>query len=195
MTGAASPFALTFAPFICPTGSTVVRAAYYDGAASLPVWEATYSEGSPPPSNLDPLGSAFTHASGIQMGLETCVILEAQSGISDRGKPVYLRKYIHAAVDGNLAMAGDGCPNWDFISSVNTIAQSMGNGTWFGSRVYISPSGRQPAASAWTALVAPGNHQMPRGRKKKVLTGGAGASILSKLEGLAAALAAAESAL
>jgi len=189
MTGTASPFALAFGPFIDAAGTTVVRAAYYDGAASAPVWEAIYSSESPAPTPLVPTGTAML-ADDDQGPLETCVILEAQAGVSARNKPVYLRKYIHAISGGNTT-SGDTGIRWTFdAGTIHTnAAKSMGDGTWFGTRVYISPTGRQPASDAWTPLPAPGNHQMPRGRKRKITTTGTTSSLLSEIEQLAAAAA------
>jgi hypothetical protein len=190
MTGTASPFALSFGPFISPVGTTVVRAAYYDGSTSTPVWEATYTTEDPAPTPLVPTGLAFSSHTG-QLPLETCVILEAQAGLSSRTKPVYLRKYIHAVPIGTIETVGSEI-NFTFDGgSVHTAAaHAMGDGSWFGTRVYISPTGRQPLTDAWTPLVAPGNHQMPRGRKRKITTSGSSSSLLSEIEGLAAAAAA-----
>lgn len=191
MTGTSSPFAKSFGPFICATGTTVVRAAYYDGEASAPVWEAIYTVDDPAPTPLQPTGAAMLESS-VQMPLEVCVMLEAPAGVSLRNKPVYLRKYIHAISAGNLTVSDTGV-DWEYdTGTIHTAAaHAMGDGSWFGTRVYISPSGRQPATEAWTAIAAVGNHQMPRGRKKKkITTSGSTSSILQEIEGLAAAAAA-----
>lgn len=190
MTGTASPFALSFGPFITTNDSSVVRAAYYDGETSTPVWEATYDSDHPAPTPLVPTGVAMSSDTG-QEPLEVCVILEALAGLSSRTKPVYLRKYIHAIGAGNLGVSDAGV-EWTYHSggAATAAATAMGDGSWFGTRVYISPTGRQPLGGAWVPLAAPGNHQMPRGRKRKVTTTGGVSSILSEIEGLAAAAAA-----
>lgn len=190
MTGTASPFAKTFGHFICATDTTVVRAAYYDGSTAAPIWEATYDVDSPAPTPLVPVGDAM-FAEEDQGPLETCVILEAQAGVSLKSKPVYLRKYIHAISVGCIVSSDSGVA-WEFdTGSIHTAAaHAMGDGSWFGTRVYISPTGRQPSTDGWAPLVSPGNHQMPRGRKRKKLTSASTSSILQEIEGLAAAAAA-----
>jgi hypothetical protein len=189
MTGSASPFALTFRHFIATPGTTVVRAAYYDGETSAPIWEALYDVDSPAVTPLVPLGDAMAEIDDPGP-LEVCVILEAPAGLSSRSKPVYLRKYIHSISGGNTTSSDTGIA-WTFdAGSIHTNAvAAMGNGDWFGTRVYISPTGRQPASGAWVALPSPGNHQMPRGRKKPASS--TGSSILSALESAAGDIAAA----
>jgi hypothetical protein len=190
MTGTASPFALSFGPFISTTDTTVIRAAYYDGIASTPVWEATYDTDHPAPTPLVPTGAAMSSASP-QEPLEACVILEAYAGLSSRTKPVYLRKYIHAIGVDNVAASDTGVV-WTYHSGggAAAAAAAMGNGSWYGTRVYISPTGRQPLSGAWVPVAAVGNHQMPRGRKRKITTGGSLASILGDIETFAAEAAA-----
>lgn len=185
MEGAASPFALCFAPFIDALNSSVVRSAYYDGQNSAPVYVAIYDTDNPPPSPLTPTGAAFSSENTAQEPLEVCVMLEAQAGLSSRSKPVYMRKFIHAVPTGNIQAGTGGLPQFEFTSAAATAAAAMGDGSWFGNRVYCSPSGRQPSTNDWVAQVTPSNHQMPRGRKRKVTS--SGSSILSDAEKLALA--------
>lgn len=167
MTGAESPFALSFAPFIGTVGSSVVRAAYYDGETSAPIFTATYDGTHEPPSPLHPTGLAFDNPSEAQEPLEVCVMIEAQAGLSSRSKPVYMRKFVHGIPTGNITTGTGNVPNWVFTADAAAAATAMGDGSWFGNRVYCSPSGRQPSTNDWVALLVPGNHQMPRGRKRK----------------------------
>lgn len=187
MTGASSPFALSFAPFISSWSSTVVRAAYYNGSTSAPIFTATYDTAHPAPTPLEPTGAAFDAAPDLQEPLEVCVLLEAQAGLSTRSKPVYMRKYIHACPAGNLASGTGKVPNWTFGAGAAAAATAMGDGSWFGNRVYCSPTGRQPATNDWAPLIVPGNHQMPRGRKRKMSS--SGSSLLDEALQLAAAAA------
>lgn len=191
MEGTSSPFALCFGPFISVTDTVVVRSAYYDGHTSTPVWEATYDTDHPAPTPLVPTGVAMEETSD-QMPLEACVVLEALAGLSTKTKPVYLRKYIHAIPADNTTTGLTGI-EWTFASGSGAAdaAKAMGDGSWFGSRVYISPTGRQPLSSAWKPLAACGNHQMPRGRKKKKVVGGSSFSLSALEAALAAAAAAA----
>lgn len=191
MEGASSPFALCFAPFISSSDGTVTRTAYYNGQDSAPVFTNTYSETNPVPTPLEPTGNAWL-ASGPQEPLEVCVMLEARAGLGSTSKPVFLRKYVHGVPTGNIASGTDGVPNWVFAGAAATAATKMGDGSWFGSRVYIAPSGRQPASNDWQALVVPGNHQMPRGRKRKAPGGNSSIFNIAEKLALTAVGAAAE---
>jgi hypothetical protein len=66
----------------------------------------------------------------------------------------------------------------------------MGNGSWFNSIAYCSPSGATADSSGWSALVFPGNHQVPRGKKRKVAASNAAHESLlnSLLQGIAGGL-------
>jgi hypothetical protein len=167
MEGVASPFALCFAPFIEPSHSSVVRSAYYDGETSAPVYVAIYDTDNPAPTPLHPTATGFAHSGSTSEPLEVCVMLEARAGLSSRSKPVYMRKFIHCIPVDNLGLGTGGVPQWTFTSAAASAAAAMGDGSWFGNRVYCSPSGRQPSTNDWVAQVQPGNHQMPRGRKRK----------------------------
>jgi hypothetical protein len=181
MTGAASPFALSFAPFIGASGegttggTWVQKVTYYGGSAAAPIYEHEYAAPADTPTALRPTGLAFTVPASFQDALETCVMMYAPVGFSSTNKPVFLRKYIHAVPTENVAAGGDGGVIWSFASS-GTVAQAaataMGNGSWFGTRVYISPSGAQPLSTDWAIDGSPSNHQMPRGRKRTVKSGG-----------------------
>ena len=194
MTGAASPFALSFAPFLtaAPDGATtyaqfdhqVVRAAYYNGQDSAPVWEADYDATTPAPSTLLPTATGPSGAAVFDPygSLEACLEMRAPVGLSSTNKPVFVRKYIHGLPSQWVATNIDGVQTIALSSAGTAALAAMSNGDWFGSRVYIARSGNQPAASDWVVL--PGAHQMPRGRRKVTAKAGASAqnSLLNLLE-------------
>jgi hypothetical protein len=178
MEGVTSPFALCFGTFINPdashgtTGTTnlVVRWAYYDGINSAPLLEQTYSLASLPPTPLLPTGTSWTSQGSATHNepLETCVLLEAPCGLNVRNKPVKLKKFIHAVPTGNTQPIDSGTAiGWTLSGTAPTAALTLGNGSLYGSRVLIAPSGKQPATNGWTVNPVPSNHQMPRGRKRK----------------------------
>lgn len=201
MTGADSPFALSFAPFLTAAPSTateyaefdhqVVRAAYYNGEDAAPVWEADYNSDSPPPSTLLPTGTAPSTAGPFNAygSLEACVEMRAPVGLSSTNKPVFVRKYVHGLPSGWVTTDIDGVQTIALSTAGTAALEAMNNGDWFGSRVYIARSGNQPSASSW--IVIPGAHQMPRGRRKVTAKAGASASsvLLSLLESGAIGLA------
>jgi hypothetical protein len=175
MEGTTSPFKLSFAPFIAGLGSGgtpaiswVSRWAYYDGSASAPLMEKTYAAASDTPTPLKPTGAAFASAGSVQESLETCVLLQAQVGVNSKNKPNFCRKYIHGVPSGNVVYGTDSVDvQWNFEPAAATAAAAMGNGSWYLNRVYCSPSGGQAIGAGWVAEPYPGNHQMPRGRKRK----------------------------
>ena len=172
MTGAASPFALSFAPFIAVEGVTCVSARYYNGTDSAPIWEASYDEATPPPSTLQGTATAFAEAAGEPAPLESVVLLEANVGQSATNKPIFTRKYLRGAPQAAMAGSATGAV-WDFSNTVATAAaKSMGDGSWYSNRVYCSPSGRQALGSPWVAAAFVANHQVPRGKKRKASSAG-----------------------
>lgn len=199
LTGTSSPWFNSFAAFVgagSVTGgvaaNSVTRVAYYNGSDSAPVYEQSWDRGTSP-TNLDPTGVAYTNEATDNETLETCCILQCPVGLSSTGKPVYLRKYIHGIPSGNLTASADGVV-LTILAAGTTAAHNMGNGSWFGSRVYCSPTGRQPVSSTdWAPLTHPGNHQMPRGRKRKTISAATSESLgdrlLSALAGGAAGAA------
>lgn len=181
MEGASSPFALCFGPFMAPGQVFTVASRYYNGTQSAPTWEAQYNESNPPPTPLVPTGSAFTDAADLTEPLEVCTLLEAQVGYSKTNKPIYCRKFLRGAPQGAFTPGSTGV-KWAFSATAQASAAKMGNGDWYGGRVYISPTGKQAFTSVWTANEYPTNHQVPRGRKRKVTSAGSGVSAESLLE-------------
>lgn len=191
MTATNSPFCLSYAPFIGTIGASnppsyeefahqVVSATYYDGQNAAPVWEEHFGAENPAPAALWPTGTAYAIRSPANEpygSLESCATLVAQLGTNKANKPIFARKYIHGLPGlETVVEVGGGC-TLPLSSAGITAIQSQSNGSWAGSRVYVTPSGAQPAASAWVAI--PGQHQMPRGRKKR--TGAQNASLASVL--------------
>lgn len=175
--GSLSPFALSFAPFLATEGTEVIGSRYYNGTSSAPVYEADYDPGSPPAA-LVPTATAFTAPDTDSLPLEVCVMLEARVGTSSKGKPVFCRKYLRGAPRNGVAAGG----GWAFASGSAADAATMGDGSWYNSITYASPSGATADSSGWSALVEPGNHQVPRGKKRKVASSGSsGSSLLNSL--------------
>jgi hypothetical protein len=167
MEGDQSPYCLSFAPFQA-TGITVVQSRYYDGQNSAPVFEATYDVENPAPDPLTATATGYDgtgEGTGAYFPLEVCCMLEALVGTSKNNKPVYCRKYIRGVPLIAYTDSGDSQLTWAISAAGNTAAKAMGDGSWYGNRIYISPNARS-ALTTWQALTEPGNHQIPRGRKK-----------------------------
>lgn len=179
MLGPASPMAVSYGHFLGTCGDSgattyeqfahqVVAAIYYDGQHSAPVWEEHFGNENPAPTTLLPQGDAYSIRSPENQpytSLESCATLVAQVGLNSKNKPIFAKKYIHGLPSLASVVTVGGGVTLPLSSAGVTALEAQSNGQWFGSRVYVTPSGRQPLAAAWTAI--PGQHQMPRGRKKK----------------------------
>jgi hypothetical protein len=142
---------------------------YYNGSTHTPIYENIFTTqaeataagfglgGSGVSANQ---GEAFIGGLSTQLmsGLECCTILQAPVGLSSKGKPVFLKKFIHCAPAGQ----GDS-DQVPLASGAGALAATLGNGSLYGSRVLISASGKQ---GSWSPSPYFGNHQMPRRRKK-----------------------------
>lgn len=156
---------------------------YYDGTDSASLYSAEYASSAASVTAgwlQSEYGDAYTSAVGVS-GLECCVVLEAPVGLSKTGKPVTLKKFIHA-VPGGISTAPDTPPYGG--SGADALALKLGDGSLPGSRVLISASGKQ---GTWAPALYFGNHQMPR-RRRKASSGGAS---LVELAAIAKALEAA----
>ncbi len=177
MEGSLSPFALSFAPFMATEATEVIGTRYYNGTSSAPVFEADYDPGAPPAA-LVPTCTGFSATDADGLPLEVCVMLEARVGTSSKGKPVFCRKYLRGAPRNGIAEGG----GWSFSSTAAASASTMGDGSWYNSITYASPKGATADSNGWSALVEPGNHQIPRGKKRKTSSSsGSQSSLLNSL--------------
>jgi hypothetical protein len=187
MEGDLSPMAKSFGPFMCPS-IAIVEARYYDGQNSAPVWGATYDTDNPAPSIWGPSGLAYgADPATSYLPLEVCCMLEAHVGTSSTSKPVYCRKFMRGAPTSALGTSGLESV-FNIASDGEVAAQAMGDGTWYGGRVYISPTAKQ-AIGEWEALSQVGNHQVPRGKKRKTAGSDNLQSAAEKLIALAGGIA------
>jgi hypothetical protein len=180
MTGAASPYALSFGP-LQSTSVKVVGARYYDGQNSAPVWEATYDDANPAPATLQPSALGWPSAASGVLPLEVCCLLEAFVGLNSKSKPIYIRKFIRGLPDTAIQYPSGDQPKFAPTADGAAATAALGNGDWYGSRIYISPSARQPQ-NPWVLVLDPSNHQVPRGKKRKITSAGTGVSAESLLE-------------
>lgn len=168
MEGESSVAALSIAPFQSNPGVSVISSRYYNGVQATPVYERIYGEEYPVPEAIRPTMAAYTTGGGGPvLPLEVCVMVESPAGMSKTGKPVYLRKFLRGAPVGALDVSGSGDAIFTIGAEGAAAATAYGDGSWFGERVYIGPSGTQGTSTSWIALQQPGNHQVPRGRKRK----------------------------
>lgn len=117
--------------------------------------------------------------------LETCLLIETlMEGLSSRGKPIYNRKYFRGINAGPQESIGSTPINSAYIAAVNTIVKPWQTGMGASSWIVVGSGGRLPAAAPtvhpWQVA-----HQVPRGKKRKVVTtsgGGLISDLLSAAE-------------
>lgn len=147
-----------------------------------------------------PIGSAthdynLTYPKGTHMGdqggfsagnaaqqLEVCVLAEAPVGYSTKGRPVYLRKWIHDV------QGGPSDPNTigALTASAAIILQKWNSGSGPHNLVPVSPTtGAQ--GGPWTLAQHLYTHQLRRGPVKKAKAGGLSLPGLTDLETVIAA--------
>ena len=180
MEGEDSPYALVFAYFQAPS-IVVVSSRYYDGQNSAPVFVNDYSTDNPAPAPLTALGTGLNASPSTNAApLEVCCQLESEVGLSSTSKPVYNRKFLRGVPLDSIEAAGDSAVAFVPTTLGTAAVAKLGDGSLYGSRVYISPSAR--SANNWVINPQVSNRQVPRGRKRKATSSGSGVSAESLLE-------------
>lgn len=164
MEGTTSPMALTFG-LLMSSSINVISSRYYDGQNSAPVFVNLYNTDNPAPTPIVPTGSAWGEVTlEDYLPLEVCMDLYSEVGLGKTSKPVYNRKFLRGVPTGAIGVGSHDETVFEPPTGVTTAVAKLGDGSWYGSRVYISPSAR--SANNWLLSVYPGNHQIPRGRKR-----------------------------
>lgn len=150
-------------------GVGFVQGRAYSGSGGSFFAHADYN-----PSKVPSSATGFSGLPGPPTGapsfgpLEGCLMVESQlQGVSSRGKPTYLRKYIRGWQYVDPIGSSDGQVPSAIQTQVNSIASPWHTGMGSSSWVVIGVSGKQTSSYPVTKgyLV---NRQKPRGRKKKV---------------------------
>jgi len=147
--------------------------ALYDHATGgVPLNTTTYFDYTNPSAWINYSGTAWASPFGAALtNAEVAVVVEWPAGVSTTGKPVRFRKWFHtcpttAAVTGanDISSADLGT----IASTINTqVAIVGGLGAPMG-------NGSRLAATSCNVLGHYGNHQMPRGRRRKALVTASG---------------------
>lgn len=137
----------------------VASIAVYASTGGAPISQTTYFDWETPTTWIPFTGTAW---SGIPAGTpidasgESALILQSlRPGLSISGKPVYLRKYIHAIPSRTAADYAD--PDVP-ATALASLAAAIGSTWWY------TPSGSLGGAVA--TLPFYGNHQRVRGRRR-----------------------------
>jgi hypothetical protein len=142
----------------------------YSTAGGPPVYTRAIGE-VPTPSSWSPyVGSDWSSASGYVYNVEAeaCVLVSIPlTGLSSKGKPVYARKFLHSVAQPSTSVSGAAASlPAGVVTAMETSLAILNTGFGSGGRRVISMAGRLPSSNP---IVEPflGNHQMPRGRKRK----------------------------
>ena len=155
----------------------------YDHATGgVPVASASYFDPDTPGAWINYTGDGWDSITvASEKPLETALMVEWPAGLSRTGKPVIFRKWYHAV---KLSLSSGGGPDVASldVSSLETFIHDT--------LATVAPYGLLMGNSSRLAATTPvvlgyyGNHQMPRGRRKRVtaLTSAQGNTILQILE-------------
>nr|CRY93634.1 hypothetical protein [uncultured prokaryote] len=166
------------------TGGIYEVALYNQASGGVPISITTYFPWATPASWVAYTSggwpSVTTPASSVA---ESALQVEWLAGLSSSGKPVSFKKWYHAVPETPSTDVGIDLTSAQITSLQN--AWTSGFGTVAGLGVLLGNS-RRLAASTPTVRSAIGNHQMPRGRKKKLTAARAqslGSQVFQLVEG------------
>jgi hypothetical protein len=154
--------------FISPTAAVcqLAEAALYSGAGGVPVFRNLYNTTWTPvtggPAPLTGNAAAYTGTTTYGGSLATAALLEAPAGISTKGKPVFLRKWVHCVPSTNAA--GVPAYNTTGTGTPALLLAPLTNGTLVNGLVATGPSGRA-ATGEFAPYPTVRWHQLTRGRR------------------------------
>jgi hypothetical protein len=147
--------------------------AIYDHATGgVPIDTTTYFDWTTPGSWIPYTSSGWTSTSNpIDAQAEVAMAVQWHAGLSVTGKPVIFRKWFHS-VPVNLSTP----PSVDLSAAQITSLQTAINNQVAVVGGLGAPMGTGGRLAATSCIVRPyfGNHQMPRGRRRKALVTAAG---------------------
>lgn len=153
-------------------GGVYEIALYNSSTGGVPVAVTTYFPWATPGSWIPYTGTGwYTSTPPADNNAETALQVEWPAGLSSSGKPVYFRKWFHMVPDDAFAPGVADLTT----SQAGTLASVLhtGTSTVAGLGAPMGRAGRF-AASAGTVALYFGNHQMPRGRRRKALVSSSG---------------------
>jgi hypothetical protein len=141
--------------------------AFYPSGGGVPVVEKVYYDWTTPGSWITPTSTAWpTRTAPADQNAEVAWLAEWQAGLSSSGKPVKFRKWYHSVPPSSSAGATADIPSTT-VSSLLTQVTIL-QGCLAGGYGLVLGNSRRLAGAA-TVLPYYGNHQMPRGRRRKPL--------------------------
>lgn len=155
-----------------PVRGTYECQAYNQASGGVPIAQYVHFDWTTPSSWIPYSASGYSTASGQADGTaEVALQVEWPAGLSKSGKPVILRKWYHAVPEST------GAGSSAQVSAANVAAlQTAANNLKLCLSSYGIQLGSATGRLAGNARVLPfyGNHQMPRGRRRKPLVTASG---------------------
>jgi hypothetical protein len=144
------------------------KCSIYAASGGVPIASYTAFDWETPASWTPVVGSVWTAAAtACDAVAETACLVEWPAGLSSTGKPVKFRKWYHQ-VPPSAAAGGAVDILSAQVTALNTQANAISVCLYSGYGIALGTAGRLPG----TPVTSPfyGNHQMPRGRRKKTTT-------------------------
>lgn len=131
----------------------------YDGTNSAEVQGEDYGDAAESLAagwnGVGDYGGAYISADDVAVsGLESCAVLLAPLGLNSKGKPYFMRKFIHGCPGSQ-----NGHDDLPLAAGAAAIAAKLGDGSLPGTRVLCTDKGGQ---GTWSAQSFIGNHQLFR---------------------------------
>jgi hypothetical protein len=154
-------------------GGLFETALYDQAVGGIPVAVQTYFDWTVPGAWIaytPAIGWSVVPASQLAPA-EVAILAEWKAGLSVRGKPVMFRKWFHSAPTPTLVP-----PAADITPANVTALQAVMTNNLGAIAALGAPMGRGGRLAAAQTIVRPfyGNHQMPRGRRRKALVSASG---------------------
>lgn len=140
----------------------------YSGSGGAPIATVTYGAAGVATGQTGFAGPGLTTPVQPVFGpMEVCLDIRVPlAGLSSRGKPVFCRKYIRGWGITDFDGSGAAQLPSDWITAIEGFVAPWHTGLGPNSYVVIGRSGRQPSGAPVCEPFL-GNHQKPRGRKRK----------------------------
>jgi hypothetical protein len=146
--------------------------ALYDHlTGGVPVAVATYFPYATPGSWIPYTGTGWTSSGPLLETAEAALDVRWAAGLSSSGKPVYFRKWYHAVLDSQAVAGGVQVGTTDVASLTTVLTTGIAAMSALGGTL-----GNSSRLAATTPIIDVyyGNHQMPRGRRRKALVSAGG---------------------
>lgn len=164
-------------------GGGIHEVQFYRIGTSMPVASETFFDYTNPSAwvSYTSAGWGGHSATSVEFAAEIAALVEWPAGVSRTGKPVKFRKWYHAVPTSSSSEGATPDIASGVITTMQTAALALQTSLASGYGLALGNAGRL-AGTTPICLSYYSNHQMPRGRRKKLTTisGGTGSFSVSK---------------